>query len=233
MRINGFTGLSLIDYPGKISSIIFTSPCNFRCPFCQNSNLIEKNDDVIQDFFVLNEISKRKNFIDGVVVTGGEPTLQEDLENFLFKIKDMGLKVKLDTNGYLPDIIENLLNSKLIDHISMDIKTSPEKYNLACGINIDIKKILKSIEIIKNSNIDYDFRTTCVPDIVKENDIEIISKLIKDSPLYILQQFNNEKTLNEKFQKIFPYEESVLEKFSEIAGKYVKNVKISNTLKVT
>lgn len=232
MRINGFTGLSLIDYPDKISSIIFTSPCNFRCPFCQNSNLIEKNDDVIQDFFVLNEISKRKNFIDGVVVTGGEPTLQEDLENFLFKIKEMGLKVKLDTNGYLPDIIENLIQKKLVDYVSMDIKTSFEKYSSACGVYVDIKKIQQTIKIIMNSDLDYDFRTTCVPGLVNKEDILKIGEFVKDAKLYIFQQFNNENAYSDEYKKIVPYSEKEIEEFTEIIKKFVKKVRINNLSKI-
>ncbi len=233
MHISGFTGISLIDYPDKICSIIFTSPCNFKCPFCHNVDLIEKNENIIEDFFILDEINKRKDFIDAVVITGGEPTLQDDIENFLLKIKETGLSIKLDTNGYLPEVIERLLKADLIDYISMDIKTSTDKYAFACGVNIDINRIIRSIDIIKNSGINYNFRTTCVPDIVNEADIEKIAHLIKDANLYILQQFSNEKTFDTNYQEILPYEESVLEKFAQIAGKYVKKVKINNILRLS
>ncbi len=232
MRINGFAGISLIDFPGKISSIIYTSPCNFKCPFCHNASLIDKNDDVIQDFYVISEIKKRKNFIDAVVITGGEPTLQDDLEDFLFKIKDIGLKIKLDTNGYLPEKIKEFINKKLVDYVSMDIKSSKEKYSKACGVNVNLKKILETIEIIIKSDIDYDFRTTCVPELVKKEDIEEISEMINGAKIYILQQYNNENVYSEEYKKIFPYSEKEIEEFAEIAKKYVGEVKINNLSKV-
>ncbi len=232
MRINGFAGISLIDFPGRVSSIIYTSPCNFKCPFCHNASLIEKNDNVIQDFFILSEIKKRKNFIDAVVITGGEPTLQDDLEDFLFKIKDIGLKIKLDTNGYLPEKVRKLVNKNLVDYIAMDIKSSKEKYSKACGVNINLKKILETIKIIMTSGIDYNFRTTCVPELVKKEDIGKIGEMIKGAKLYILQQYDNENVYSEEYKKIFPYSEKEIEEFAEIAKKYVEEVRINNLSKV-
>ncbi len=228
MRINGFIGVSLIEYPDKISSVIYTSPCNFKCPFCHNPGLVKANPDIIDENEILHDLKERASFITGVCITGGEPLLQDDLINFLLEIKSYGLLVKMDTNGYLPEKLNILVKEKLIDYVAMDIKTSLKNYNKATGINIDVSKIADSIKIVMNSEIDYEFRTTVVPGIVNENDFEEIGKLIKDAKLFSIQQFENTLTLDENFRNIKPYSEDILRKFSKIMKKYVKNVKIKN-----
>lgn len=228
MRINGFIGVSLIEYPNKIASVLFTSPCNFRCPFCHNPDLITINYTTIDEKTILKDLKERASFIDGVSITGGEPLLQDDLFEFLREIKKLGLLVKIDTNGYISGKIELLIKQGLIDNIAMDIKTSLKKYNIATGINIDTSKIKKSIEIIMKSEIDYEFRTTVVPGIVTQDDIEDIGELIKGAKLFSIQQFENSMTLDSNFKNIQPYNESVLHEFSKILKKYVKEVKIKN-----
>lgn len=232
MRINGFSGVSLLDYPDKICSIIFTSPCNFKCPFCHNISLIEINENTIDEKTILFEIERRKNFIEALTITGGEPTLQNDLEDFLNKIKKLNLKVKLDTNGYLPEKLERIIKANLIDYISMDIKSSPEKYSFACGVKIDFERIKKSVEIIMNSKIEYEFRTTCVPGLVNAEDVMKICEIIKDAEFYVLQQYDNTNALTEPYRKILPYSEQQIKEFVKIAEKFVKKVKIQNVLKV-
>jgi pyruvate formate lyase activating enzyme len=173
MQINGFEGVSLVDYPGKVCAIVFTSPCNFKCPFCHNPLLIPVNKDVKNVDDILNDLSDRSDFIEGVTITGGEPTLQPDLAEFAAALKSLKLLVKLDTNGYRPQSIKELLDKKLVDYIAMDIKTSFEKYPAACGTKVDISKIKESIAVIMSSGIDYEFRTTVVPGLVDREDAEI------------------------------------------------------------
>ena len=186
MIIKGLQKLTLLDYPGKTACTVFTGGCNFRCPFCHNASLVnDLNSDEISesDFFEL--LNKKKNVLQGVCITGGEPTLMPDLSEFIAKIKKLGYLVKLDSNGYRPEVIKNLVHDNLIDYIAMDIKNSEEKYPLTTGIdNIDIAKIKESINFIMNCNIDYEFRTTVVKELHTSTDIEAIGLLIKDAKKY-------------------------------------------------
>src|SRR5690554_5488754 len=168
MKIIGFQKTSLIDYPGKIVSIIFTQGCNFKCPYCHNSDLIffqSVNNEYFPHDYIFSFLKKRKGLIDGVSITGGEPTLQPDLYNFIVKIKDINLNIKLDTNGSNPELIKSLIDDKLIDYIAMDIKGPLDKYECIIDNKINTDKIIKSISLIKNSKVDYEFRTTVVPGI--------------------------------------------------------------------
>ncbi|MFH0857042.1 MAG: anaerobic ribonucleoside-triphosphate reductase activating protein [bacterium] len=196
MQIAGAQKLSLIDYPGKMAAIIFTYGCNLRCPFCHNPELVIapfiKTDD---DIF--NVLKERKGLIEGVCITGGEPLLQDDLGEFMKEIKEMGFLVKLDTNGLLCDKLEMIIKNKLADYIAMDIK-APLRYDeagndisyyRAAGVKINTEKIKKSINLIMNSGIDYEFRTTIVSGIHKKNDIIDIAKLINGAKKYNLQKF--------------------------------------------
>ncbi len=191
MIIKGLQKLTLLDYPEKTACTVFTGGCNFRCPFCHNASLVTKfNSDEISesDFFEL--LNKRKNVLQGVCITGGEPTLMPDLYEFIYKIKSLGYLVKLDSNGYRPEVIKSLVNDKLIDYIAMDIKNCEEKYSLTTGItDIDMSKIKESINFITNCGIDYEFRTTVVKELHTPTDIEAIGLLIKDAKKYYLQTF--------------------------------------------
>lgn len=228
MRINGFEGVSLIDYPGKICSIVYTSPCNFNCPFCHNPSLVTQNFNVLSEDDILADIYDRREFIDAVTVTGGEPTLQQDLPVFFSKIHDMGLLTKLDTNGYDTETVKKLVEGGLVDYIAMDIKTSPEMYTKAAGLKLDSQKIKKSLNYIMNCGIEYCFRTTAVPGLVTDEDFGAIAKLIEGAPLYIIQQYDNEMTLEPSYKKIKPYTEKQLDEFAKIMRKFVKTVKVVN-----
>jgi pyruvate formate lyase activating enzyme len=228
MRINGFEGVSLIDYPGKICSIVYTSPCNFKCPFCHNPSLVTQNFEVQNEDEVIRDIYDRREFIDAVTVTGGEPTLQPDLAGFFGKIRGMGLLTKLDTNGYNPEILKKLVEAGLLDYIAMDIKTCPEMYSKAAGLKVNEAIIRKSLNYIMNCGIDYCFRTTAVPGLVTEEDFHAIARLIEGAPLYIIQQYDNELTLEPSYKKIKPYPEKQLEGFAEIMRGHVRTVKIVN-----
>ena len=192
MNIQGFQKLTLLDFPGKMACTVFTGGCNFRCPFCHNASLV--NDPLCYTSSadeVLEYLKKRKGILDGVCITGGEPLLQPDLEDYIKRIKALGYSVKLDTNGYLPDRLENLLKTGLIDYVAMDIKSSKDGYSKAAGIDIDIKKIEKSVELLKNGNIPFEFRTTVVKGIHSVNDFKNIAEWIKGTKKYFLQKYKD------------------------------------------
>ena len=197
MIIGGFQKNSMIDYPGKISSVIFTSGCNFHCPYCHNPSLV-KNFEIknqIDKKVIIKFLKKRKLIIDGVVISGGEPTLQKELPDFCKEIKDIGYSVKIDTNGSKPEIIKYLIENKLIDYIAMDVKTVPELYNKYITRSFNPDNIIKSIKTIMNSSINYEFRTTCARPVVDEEILMEIVKLIKGAKLYTLQKFTMDHTI--------------------------------------
>lgn len=225
MKIKGMIEASFLDWDGKIVTTLFVPKCNFRCPYCQNWELIEHPENFEEvDFERIKKfLLGHKGFIDGVCVTGGEPTIYEDLPEFIKKIRDMGFLVKLDTNGSKPGMIKKLIDEKLVDYIAMDMKASFEKYDTACGVKVDVESIKRSIEIIMNSKIEYEFRTTAVPDITDESDIENIADSVKGAKKYVLQQFIPKNAMDEKLRNVTPYEKDVFEKMMEKAKKYVKN----------
>lgn len=190
MKISGFSKLTLLDFPGVMACEIFTQGCNIRCPFCQNSSLIEMNDNYnYTEEEVMDYLERRKKILDGIVITGGEPTVQKDLVRFIQDVKNLGYKVKLDTNGFRPTVLKELLDKNLLDYVAMDIKNSFEKYNITCGMkSIAIENVKKSIEILKNSNIKHEFRTTIIKEYHTKQDILKILDIIGDSKYY-LQNF--------------------------------------------
>lgn len=189
--------MTLIDYPGKVAAVVFTIGCNFRCPFCHNPDLIKPSLEMIRigrenekNFFTF--LKKRKGLLDGVCVTGGEPTVQPDLISFLERIRSMGFLIKLDSNGLKPEVLKEVFKRKLADHVAMDIKHAPKKYPLAMGVDIDMEKIKESVELIKASGLPYEFRTTVVPGIHTEEDFEAIGEWIRGTKLYYLQPFRDD-----------------------------------------
>lgn len=194
MKIVGFQKLSLVDFPKKVSCVIFTEGCNYRCPFCYNSSLVyDKRADQYEEEEILEYLDKRKNILDAVVISGGEPTLQKDLIKFIKKIRKLPVLIKLDTNGTNPDILEKLINEKLIDYVAMDIKNSFDKYLLTTGVeNARLDNIRKSIEILKRKEIDYEFRTTIVKEFHTKEDIKKIKENIDDSKYYLQNFSDNE-----------------------------------------
>ncbi len=229
MIIGGFQTTTLLDYPGKVACTIFTAACNMRCPFCQNSDLITGSFETrYSEEDVLTYLSKRKGLLDGVCITGGEPTLQKDLAEFICKIKDLGLLVKLDSNGLNPDIIKMLYSGNLIDMVAMDIKSGPSTYGVACGIkDIDMGKIKESIDFLITSGIDYEFRTTLVKGIHRLEDMEEITSLIKGAKAYFLQSYKESDKLlglvdgNKEASTYSSFSRNELEEFLDIAKKVV------------
>ena len=193
MLIAGLQRLTLLDYPGKTACTVFTHGCNFRCPFCHNALLVtEKAESLISEEEFFSFLKKRTGILDGVCITGGEPTLQKDLIAFMKKIKDIGFLLKLDTNGYRPDVLNQVLENGLADYIAADIKASPEKYAAATGIDsLDFSLILNSIELIEKSGVPHEFRTTVTNELHSEEDFEKILSLFSPDTPYFLQQFKD------------------------------------------
>lgn len=196
MKISGLQKLTLLDFPGKMACTVFTYGCNFRCPFCHNALLVteENSDDISEDeFFAF--LKKRQGILDGVCISGGEPTLQKDLAEFISKIKAMGYAVKLDTNGSEPQVLRKLISENLLDYVAMDIKNSPDKYSLTCGCEVDMVPIKGSVSIIKESGIPHEFRTTTVRELHSAEDFAQIADWLEGNSRYFLQHFEDSGNL--------------------------------------
>lgn len=230
--IAGLQKNSLVDYRGKVAAVVFVPFCNYNCFYCHNRILLESDSDKIRykptetkDFFEF--LDKRIGLIQGVVVTGGEPTLHKDLEEFIDKIREKDFPVKLDTNGYKPDVIEGLISRNKLDFIAMDIKGPTEKYSEICGMPIDMKIIKRSIDIIKNSGIEYEFRTTVPPGFSLGN-LEGTVKLIEGAKMYYLQQFRkpeNTGDFTDLRNNLKPNSKEFFKKAIEICKPFVETVK--------
>ncbi len=227
MKFSGWQKTSLIEYPGKISTVLFTGSCNFRCPFCYNVDLVLNPEKLppIDESTVLEYLEQNRGLYHAVVVTGGEPTMHKELPKFLGKVKKLDFLVGLETNGTNPMMIERLIKNRLVDFVSMDIKAplAWEKYKKAAGISDKglFESVKKSVKILLGSNVDYEFRTTVVPKIHTEKDIVDISRQIKGAKHYVLQQFLPKNTIDEKFSKATPFR---VEKLVNLRLKIKKNV---------
>ncbi len=208
MQIGGLQKLTLIDYPGKLACTVFCLGCNYRCPWCYSRELvlpaeIKKQPRILEkDFFSF--LKERKDLLEGIVLCGGEPTIDKKLPSFVKKIKKLGYSVKLDTNGSKPKILKGLIEKKLIDYVAIDIKASKEKYEKVTGKKVSLRNIEQSIKILKESKIDFEFRTTINP-LLKKEDILKIAQWIGPAQKYYLQNFRPEKTIDPKFEKKKPY----------------------------
>lgn len=217
MKIGGLQKFSMIDYPDKISCIIFTQGCNFRCPYCHNPELVKPemfgeslNEEEFFDF-----LKERTGKLDAVSITGGEPTLQYDLIEFIKKIRDLGFLIKLDTNGTNPEMLKEIIDQKLVNYLAMDIKAPFEKYEEITRMPVNIEKIKQSVEMIKNSGLEYEFRTTLVKKLLSPDDIEQIGRDIAGAKQYFLQKFVSTKTVDEKVLNEETYNEEELENLKE------------------
>ena len=226
MAIKGFQGTSLLDFPGRVASLIFYGGCNLSCPFCHNPVLVQNPhhypDIPIAD--VLAMLEQRRGFIDGVVISGGEPTLAPDLVAFLYQIKQLGLQIKLDTNGLRPAVLESLLDQQLLDYVGIDIKTSLSRYDELHHSSVDVDALQCSVMLLKNANIEVEFRTTCVPGLVEEDDIHAIGALLQGESLWVLQQFVAETAMSLAMQQCSPHSATVLRDFAAMAEGYVEKV---------
>lgn len=224
MIIAGLQKTTLLDYPGKVACTIFTAGCNFCCPFCQNWEIITgKGEDISKDS-ILSFLKKRKGILDGVCVTGGEPLVNADIEEFISAIKDIGYSVKLDTNGSFPEKLISLAQKKLIDTVAMDVKNSPSRYAETAGLNTDISKIDESIKFLLSDAVDYELRTTVVDELHDEASMLELAEWIKGAKRYYLQNFKDSE--NVRFGNLSPCSDEKLIRFTEIMRPFVPSVKI-------
>lgn len=226
MLISGFQKSSLIDYSEKISAIIFTQGCNFKCPYCHNPELNEFNmrETEFSVSRILDFLKTRVGKLDGVVITGGEPTIHKDLPEFIKQIKAMGFCVKLDSNGTNPEMLEDLINTKLIDYIAMDIKGPLEKYEEIVCTKVNIENIKKSIDLLKTSSIECEFRTTVVKSQLTSEDFEKIGELLDGLDRYYLQKFLPTKTLNKFYINQTTYTNEEFEPIIQSLTPYIKEI---------
>ena len=216
MNIAGFQKSSFVDFPGIISCVVFTPGCNMNCPFCHNRHIISGNVPLVDELSVMDYLNKRKGMVKGIVVSGGEPTLQPDLENFISKVKQMGYSVKLDTNGTNPGVVKSLCEKGYIDYVAMDIKANLEKYSLIAGCKVNTDKILETVEYIKKSYVRHEFRTTYCPELTEGDILEISRTIVKDSNYY-LQQYRQVEGYLPPHPK--EYVEKTAEKIIMLGGK--------------
>jgi pyruvate formate lyase activating enzyme len=225
MIIGGFQRFSLIDYPDKICAIVFTQGCNFRCPYCHNPELVDTKRPAnigLTKGEVLSFLDRRKGKLNAVTITGGEPLLQSDLSVFFSAIKGLGYLVKLDTNGSFPSRLEGIIQSKSVDYIAMDIKTSLDKYHQVVKRKIDTRKILDSVRLIMDSGLNYEFRTTVVKALFEKDDFYKIGQLIKNARLYVLQRFVPSKALDATFLDMKSCTDEELDCFKKIMEGFVQ-----------
>ena len=217
MIIGGLQKTSLLDFPEKIAAIVFTMGCNFRCGYCHNPELINGEAKIEEVFEFLKT---REGKLDGVVIPGGEPCLQKDLPEFIKQLKELGFAVKLDTNGSFPEMLEKVLPD--LDYVAMDIKAPLEKYSQIVNVDVDTSKILKSIEVLKNGGVDYEFRTTVVKSQLSFEDFEKIGQLIQGAPRYYLQRFEASKILDKSLENEKTYSTEEFERIIDMLKSYVK-----------
>lgn len=223
MIIGGLQQTSLIDFPEKISAIIFTQGCNFRCSYCHNPELLKAQNTDYSFEKIMEFLKKRIGKLDGVVITGGEATLQNDLPECISKIRELGFEIKLDTNGTNPEMLQNLINQGLVDYIAMDIKAPLDKYFDITGLNFNTEKIMQSINIIKSSGVEYEFRTTVLKKFLDKSDFEKIGDLLDGTKKYYLQKFVSAKILDGTLIDEKNYTD---EEFEEIAENLRQKIKI-------
>lgn len=219
MNIKGFMKSSYIDFPGRISSVIFTGGCNMRCPYCHNKELVENKGKEIPEEYIIKTLLLRKEFINSVVISGGEPTIHKDLPEFIKKLKGFGFFIKLDTNGTNPEMLKNLIENNLLDYVAMDIKNSFKRYEKVTVLKISIENIKKSMEILRKNNVNYEFRTTICKELTKIEDIEKIASMIKKDEKFYLQNFRNSEYIQKNI-KLTPYSDEELAFFER---KYKRN----------
>jgi len=234
MIIGGLEKMTLIDYPGQLAAIVFTKGCNFRCHFCYNPLLVWPSNEtdekkyektyptISEDEFFLF-LKNRQGKLDGIVITGGEPTLHHDLEDFIRKIRALGYKIKLDTNGTNPEVIKKLLAEKLLDYLAMDFKASWGKYEKVVGIKVNCQDLEKSVKIVIESGLPHEFRTTVVPGLLELADFDQMGQIISGADAWYLQKFKSDTELVDRdLEKKAPFSDQEMEEMAMVGKKYVK-----------
>jgi pyruvate formate lyase activating enzyme len=221
MKFSGLQKISLLDYPHKVASVLFTPGCNLRCGFCHNWRIVvDPQPPFLQEATALEILDGRKKYVDAVVVTGGEPCMHKELPKFLAKLKERGFQVKLDTNGFYPEVLEECL--EYVDYVALDVKTCLNKYKQV-GAK-DTAGLTRTVEILKTGKVPYEFRTTIVPELVTSEDVLCIGEVVKGAATYALQQFVPEDTLDKHYENLKPYAPETIRGFAETMKKYAENV---------
>jgi pyruvate formate lyase activating enzyme len=221
MKFSGLQKVSLIDYPNKVASVLFTPGCNLRCGFCHNWRIaVDPKPPFLQEAVALEILESRKKYVDAVVVTGGEPCMHKELPKFLAKLKKRGFQVKLDTNGFYPEVLEQCLGH--VDYVALDVKTSLEKYKLL-GAK-DTTGLLRTVEMLKMGKVPYEFRTTLVPELITAEDMTRICEVVKGAKTHAFQQFVPQDTLDKRFEGLKPYAPEVINEFAGAMKNYAENV---------
>ena len=228
MKLAGLQKTTLLDFPGKVACTVFLSGCNFRCPFCQNAEILDGSISDIseEEFFAF--LNKRRGLLDGVCVSGGEPLIHADIGEFLRKIKELGFAVKVDTNGAFPDRLKALCGEGLVDHVAMDIKNSPERYAKTAGAEIDIGKIKESTAFLMSGAVGYEFRTTVVKQLHRAEDMLKIGQWLKGAQAYFLQNFRDSDTVLKR--GLSPLSDEELEAFKRLLRPFIPAVRIRGEL---
>ena len=227
MIFGGLQKLTLLDYPDKVAATVFTVGCNFRCPFCHNFSMVVGNGDRIEQLTedeILSFLSKRSNVLEGICVTGGEPLIQHDIEEFLCKVRAMGYAIKLDTNGAFPDRLSALIAKGLIDYVAMDVKNCKEAYSQTVGCEVDLDAIERSVALLKSGVVDYEFRTTVTATFHTEESISVMAKWLAGAKRLYLQQFVDSGDLIDPTVK--GVDDATLKKYCDIARRFVPNTQI-------
>jgi pyruvate formate lyase activating enzyme len=223
LRIGGLIKISTIDFPGVLSAVIFTQGCNFFCPYCQNPELVRPFGELLDEDGVLEFLRSRTQFLDGIVISGGEPTLVDDLDEYIKKLKGLGYKVKLDTNGSRPQVIKDLLERKLVDYIALDLKQQPESYSKDLAPLKESERIKETVNLLKRLGYPHEFRTTCAWPFVTEEVIEKIAAAASGEAPLFLQQVKTQRVYNQAFMEKFPRQptrEDLL-RYRDIARRFV------------
>jgi pyruvate formate lyase activating enzyme len=221
MKFSGIQKTSLVDFPEKVATVLFTPGCNLRCPFCHNWRIVvDPKPPFLNEENAFRILESRKRFVDAIVVTGGEPTLHKELPKFLKRLKEKGFTVKLDTNGFYPQVLEECLAH--VDYVALDVKTSLEKYE-QLGAK-DTKDLLHTVEMLKSGKVDYEFRSTVVPGFVDVEDIARIGEIVKDAKTFAFQQFIPDDTLDKNFKTVEPYSPEIINGFAEKLKGYAENL---------
>jgi len=220
MKFSGIQKTSLLDFPNRVASVLFTPGCNLRCPFCHNWRIvIDPKPPFLNEEAALKILEERKRFVDAVVITGGEPTIHKELPRFLKKLKGKGFLVKLDTNGFNSRMLEECL--QYVDYVALDVKTSLEKYE-RLGAK-DTAELLRTIEMLKTGKVEYEFRTTVVPSFVDDEDVVKIGELVKGARAFVFQQFIPEDTMDKSFATVKPYSREKIASYAENIKKFAEN----------
>lgn len=227
MIFGGFEKCTLVDYPGKVACMVYTIGCNFRCPYCHNPELVDETvETTYSEAAILDFLDTRKGLLDGVVITGGEPTMHEELPAFARRVKEKGFLVKLDTNGTNPEMLRRTIDEGLVDYVAMDIKSPLDSYSQTVARAVDVEAIRESISILLASSIEYEFRTTIVKGLLSPEDLKRIGEAIQGAKSYYLQKFVPTKILNPQFRRKVTYTDEEFVEFQKIMHEYVETCKI-------